>query len=407
MDRLHRHYLRWLLATVLVASALVAGIVLLVDPYGLYALVDRPGFNHVKPPLTRHQFEIKLARVERLRPALLIVGNSRVEAGLDPDGAQLADAQAFNLGLAGTGTPTAVGQLRHMVKTGSAPQRVIAGLDFVDALTERPVVNVAAVPLSVPTMGQEWRFDALFSFASLKDAVRTVAIQRDPEAAVASLRGFNPLQQYRQTARVEGYAAIFRQRSEENARKALTREHGGLDGPAVRAEVAALLDAAAAGNPGVAVDLVIYPYHAQLMALFEATHLMPRFDAWKAILVAEAQAARLRHPGARIVLHDFSGYGPFQCEPIPAQGGVTQWYWEGGHFKGALGEVMLARMLGQPTVVDDFGMVLTAPTLEENRRRIAAERADCVARQAPLFDDVARTVARLRGRAAAVSRTAP
>ncbi len=399
MDALHRHYLRWLVATIVAASVAVAGIVLLVDPYGLYALVDRPGFNHVKPPLARHQFEIKLARAARLQPALLIVGNSRVEAGFDPDGVQLAGTRAFNLGLAGTGTPTAVGQLRHLAAAGVAPRRVIAGLDFVDALTERPVADVAATRLSVPAVGDAWRLDALFSFASLKDALRTVAIQRDPDAAVASLRGFNPLQQYHQTARVEGYAAIFRQRSEENARKAVTREHGGLDAQAVRAEVAALVDAAAQARPDVAVDLVVYPYHAQLMALFETTQLMPRFDAWKAILVEEAQAARRRHPGARIVVHDFSGYGAWQCEPIPAAGGVTRWYWEGGHFKAALGELMLARMLGRPAGEDAFGMVLTAQTVAENRRRIAAERADCVARQGAMFDDVARTVQRMRRRA--------
>ena len=42
--------------------------VLLVDPYGLYGWYEKAGVNRVKPPLTRHQNEIKLARALRLQP---------------------------------------------------------------------------------------------------------------------------------------------------------------------------------------------------------------------------------------------------------------------------------------------------------------------------------------------------
>lgn len=401
MDAHHARFLRWLAGVMLATAALSALAVLLVDPYGLYGWYEKAGINRAKPPLMRHQNEIKLARALRLQPRLVIVGNSRVEAGLDPDGPALQGTNAVNLGLAGTGTATAVSQLRYLAAQGIGPRHVVAGVDFVDALTAAPVGQAGPVPpLRVALPGRAWQADALLSAASLKDALRTVALQHDPEGPTATLRGFNPLREYHRTARVEGYAAIFRQREQENERKLARFAQGGLDVVALRAELRGLTDAAALGNPAVALDLLIYPYHAQLLAAFERNGLWPRFEAWKTVLVEEVAAARRRHPRARIGLVDFSGYGERQCEPVPAPGSgmATRWYWEAGHFKAALGEVMLARLLarGREGAAEGmqgdagFGVPLEAANGMANRHRIAAERAACRARQPALFDGAAR-----------------
>lgn len=411
----HRNFLAWMLATMLGASIAVAGFVLLVDPYGLYGLLDLPGFNRVKPPVERYRDEIRLVRADRFASPIVITGNSRMEVGVDPDGPPLAGRNAFNLGLAGTGTVTAIGQLRHLAAGPVPPRRVIAGIDFVDALTLQPVHPAAPpppIPVSEPGWRDRlWRADTLYSFASLRDALLTVAIQRDPDAAVATLRGHNPLRQYHRTARMEGYAALFGQRAAENTRKLAAAANGGLNAAGVRAEVAALIDAAAGANPGVAIDLVIYPYHAQLLALFEQARLWPRFEAWKEILVSEAEAGRRRHGQARIAVHDFSGYGPIQCEPIPPAGSTagTRWYWEAGHFKPALGDVMVARVLGtaDDAVPAGFGMRLDRATLAANRQRIAGERAGCAARQAAVFDGVARDMVREQAREQALRAALP
>lgn len=398
----HRPYLRWMLGTIAAASAAVAGFVLLIDPYGLYALADLPGVNRVKPPVERYRNEIRLARADRFHPDIVVTGNSRMEVGIDPDGRQLAAHNAFNLGLAGTGMDVAIAQLRHVGTGARPPRHVVAGVEFVDALTDSPVhpAAAAAPPQEAPTgwRARLWQADALYSFASLKDALVTVAIQNRPYAAMATLRGHNPLLQYHETAATEGYAALFSQRAAENTRKLTAAADGGLHAATVRAQVAALIDAAAAARPDVAVDLVISPYHAQLLALFERARLWPRFEAWKEILVDEALAGRRRHPGARIEVIDFSGYGPIQCEAIPAPGSAarTRWYWEAGHFKPALGDVVMARVLGTGADAGSagFGVRLERETLAANRARIAAERADCAARHASLFEGVERDVDR-------------
>ena len=203
------------------------------------------------------------------------------------------------------------------------------------------------------------------------------------EAATLSPDGFNPLRDYGAHVRNDGYHKMFEQRARENAatlkRKsttALTQDDFTL--------LRTLLVQAAGSD--AAVKLVIYPYHAQWLAMLEAAGLWPLFEQWKAQLVREIAGVQASHPGASITLHDFSGFGPYNCERIPAaseRSAATRWYWEAGHFKKALGDVVLERLLSQ----------LSAAVGPASRCRLAGgqhaahrrERRDCLASQPELF----------------------
>ena len=388
-------YLRWLAGTVLCACTLVALLVLLVDPYGLYGhWFQRAGFNVVKPGLMRYPDEIKLARAPAYAPRVLILGNSRAEIGFDPDGPALAGAMAYNLAISGSGIEVAHNQLVYLLGTGQRPTLIVQGLDFLDFI-DAPgrTTRYAAPPVVHPVQRTFWRFDSLFSLTSLQDALHTVAIQRAPDAQTSTGRGFNPLFEYRAMARGEGYYALFQQRAQENARVYL-KKAAGRRSAADFQHLEAMLELAA--RTGIEVRLLVYPYHGQILALYEAAGLWPAFARWKRDLVASVDRVRQRYPRAQIQLFDFSGYGPAACERIPARGdlaSVTRWYWEAGHFKAALGERVLARMLQPQTGTGEFGFVLEADTLAENARRIARERIDCQHAYPALFTDSAALVA--------------
>ena len=73
---------------------------------------------------------------------------------------------------------------------------------------------------------------------------------------------------------------------------------------------------------------------------------------------------------------------------IPQEGDrktVPRWYWEGGHFKKQLGDLLLERLMVERPRQNAFGFALDGKTLTSNQVRIAAERAECVARQPALF----------------------
>lgn len=381
-----------ILALLLAAGAVLLGaFVFVVDPYGLYGVVRRDNFNAVKPGLSRYQNQIKQEHALRRQPRFIILGNSRAEIGFDPRASALSALGAgYNLAIPGTGLATSASQFAQLCQAGVRPRTVIVGMEFIDFLN--PAVAPVARPApaaAAPAHGHAfWRFDALFSLASVKDAVHTLRIQHDGEAATMSADGFNPLLDYGGHARRDGYHKMFAQRAQESAANLRRKSTRGLATEDFQLLRNFLLAMAATQAD---VKLVIYPYHAQMLAMFEVAGLWPLFEEWKAQLVQEIGAVRARYPDARISLTDFSGYGAYNCEPIPAaneRGTATRWYWEAGHFKKALGDIVLRRVMSpKDSAPDDgqFGMSLDGASLAQNRERIAQERGSCAAAQPALF----------------------
>jgi len=118
-----------------------------------------------------------------------------------------------------------------------------------------------------------------------------------------------------------------------------------------------------AGENGVDVQLVIYPYHLLLMLQIEAAGLWPLLEQWKADVAALSDEARRR--GVRVTLWDFSCPDRLTAEAVPGdreRKATMRWYWEAGHFKKELGDLVLARVFGQDDQYsgEGFGVQLTS-----------------------------------------------
>lgn len=393
-------------AAVVAAGAITsAAFVMIMDPYRLYSIIERTGINQVKPVPTRYQNEIKLHGAIQRKADTFILGNSRAEIGFNPEHPALGTS-AYNLALAGTRLTTARGQLEYLDTVGVAPARLVIGVEFLDFLIDpghaRPVR--AAKPKTAFD-DLTWKADALFSIDSLIDSLKTLRLQRASDPQSITARGFNPLLHYNKFAREGGYYPIFQQRAVEYAGRFVRAPRGLI----VRAsgsspDIDALRALIAYGIKGNAdVDLVIYPYHVQIMAMLEEAGLAGTFEEWKAILVREVATARAANPDARITLWDFSGYSTFQCEAVPAKGDKlthTKWYWEAGHFKQALGDIMLDRIVGRNSGHESqsFGFELNDGTVASNQVRVSAERAACFAAQPGLFQEAHALVTKARQR---------
>lgn len=407
-DRSYAGFIKWMAASLLAGVLLTVLFVVVVDPYRLFRLVDIAGFNVVKPRPDHYQSEIKLAGARALRPAIVLMGNSRVDVGIDPDSKQLGSAgrPAYNLAIPGTGVGTSREQFDGLLAAGAAPATMLLGVEFFDFLRDPDGIDAPDKPPPTGLTSHRWKVDTVFSLDALLDAVKTLRIQNDANAGTMTARGFNPLFDYLRIAREEGYYAIFLQRARENARSFSLAPHGIVrtrtDSSADWRDLGGLLDAAA--REKTEVHLIIYPYHAQLMAMLEQTGLWPVFEQWKLRLLREVARLNAAHPEARVVLWDFSGYGALQCESIPAKGDVangTRWYWESGHFKAALGERMLERLFGAPDTSSgaaEFGFPLNAANWNQNRVRIVRERQACLAAEPAMFRDATAMVADFQAR---------
>ena len=235
-------YLRlWVILTVILLLA-VASLNLIVDPYGIFRLVDTRGFNRVKPMAGTRGPMAKAIQVLRVRPQGLVLGNSRAEVGFDPEN-RVWPAQArpvYNLSLPGTGTSTTLRYLQHVLASGrSKPQMVVWGIDFMDFLVDarmpqrtraagpedgRLLANPDGAKNPVHTLQLVRDYtNATFSLEAFLDSIETIASQNNPFAANLTPLGFNPMHDYLKITAEEGYWAVFRQRDIENIKAYLRR----------------------------------------------------------------------------------------------------------------------------------------------------------------------------------------
>jgi hypothetical protein len=369
-------YLRlWAIATLLLAVA-IAGLAVGVDPWFVFGTPRIAGFNAVKPRAVAHSTLAKTYQLARVCGRTLLLGNSRVEVGLDPDSAAWPEPlrPVFNAAAAGAGPAFALATLRRALAACPPPRLVVVEVDFPDFLTapQAPRPDEPAAPRDglVTRLG-DWARAAL-SLDALSDSLATLLAQRDPAGPTLTPQGLNPLREYAREVAAHGYAPLFAEKLADYAAQLRAAPEPVLD--AAHSEplriLAALIRLAEAHR--IALVLFVPPYHASYLDLLHQSGRWETFLAFKralAALVPGAGAAPL-DPAAlagQTRLIDFSADYPTLHEPVPPRGDTTtpmRFYWESGHFKPALGEAIIARLFRG----GDFGTAIAGPATAESRR---------------------------------------
>lgn len=390
----------WLGLTALLLLV-VATFSFIVDPYGLFRVVDNSGFNGVKPAAGGQGAMAKAYQVLRLKPRGLILGNSRAEVGFNPvHPAWPASAQpVFNLALPGTDTETSLHYLQHILANPDAPKPevIIWGVDFMDFLVDpatpyhageepRGKSRLLTNPDGSSNHGR-WLYEtrdyarSTLTLTAFLDSVRTLASQKNPYAENLTPQGFNPMQDYLKIAADEGYWKIFRQKDKANTHDFLRRPDAifNADGRSSGALEDLRRILTLCRQKGIKLHLVIYPYHAHLQEIFRITGHWKTFEMWKREIVnIVAQEARSSESVA-FPLWDFSGFNELTTEAIPEKGDrktKMQFYWEAGHFKAELGDLVQDRVLGNANASLQFGVQLSPGNVEQQIELIRAQEAD-------------------------------
>jgi hypothetical protein len=403
-----RYLLYWLPLTGALLIA-VAAFNFVIDPYGLFGVTDRAGFNSIKPTVGAHGSMAKAYQVLRLQPHGLILGNSRMEVGFDPESPSWP-AQArpvFNLALPGTGTSTTVHYLQHVLANtdgnpAAKPNVVVWGIDFMDFLVDSNISRDTQKRAPIHKASENARLltnpdgsrnasrafqqakdyaVSTFTLEAFLDSVQTLANQRNPYSENLTPLGFNPMRDYLKIEADEGYWAVFRQRDLENIKAYLRRPMGIFDADGRSSP--ALDDLRQVMNLcrryGIALHLVIYPYHAHLLEIIRITGHWPAFEAWQRAIV-DIVGSQSRTPATTTVsLWDFSSFNEVSMEPIPDKGDrhtKMRWYWEAGHFKSELGNRIQARIFGRTGSIPGFGVLLGPATVEAQIATVRAQESD-------------------------------
>lgn len=405
-----KRYLALLLTVTALLIAAAAALNVAVDPYRLW----RDGAGTARPKAGPNSVVAKAWSVRRVAPGALILGNSRAEVGFDPrHAAWPATAQpVYNLALPGTGVRTSLDYLRHaLAAPGARVTTVVLGLDVMDYLVDAKPAPAAEVPdarllgAATPAAHELRRLrdygQATLTVGALLDSVATLAARGDAQAADLDAQGFNPMRDYVKAAADEGYRKLFDQKNRANTR-AWLRRPAALDYADGR-EGAPLADLrriiALCRERGVELRLAIYPYHAHLLEIVDATGHWDAFEQWKRRMAAIASEAG-------VLLWDFAGYDAWTGEDVPARGDrrtAMRWYWEAGHFKKELGDLVLARVLsdggaGGGAATDAFGARLAPADVEARIAAVRAQRDAWRAAHALDVGYIAALIAELRAR---------
>jgi hypothetical protein len=382
-------YLRWCAAAYFATLGLAGMLSVVVDPYGVFALVNRDGFNARKVRIAHSQFEIRSRNAERLHADAWILGNSRAEMGLDPQHPSFARAgvTAYNLAVPGeTGAMSL--KFAQALAQKQTPKHIILGVDFFDFLVDPNGVQAPIKPYQADKLQDYlWTLRTVFSARSTLDALRTIALQNDHFAGYLTGQGFNTMRDYVKEVQVSGAHAMFMQRAQESS-KVYAQKPKSLELALGKSSKSweALQATLAIAKPGITqVDVIIYPYHAQMRWLMAEHRLDSVFDTWRERVVRTVEAEQ-KSSGLAVQVWDFSGFTPVHCEPIPPAGDrktELNWYWEAGHFKKELGDRILNIISQNGDSDPPLGLPVTSTSLPgkvaldlQNEARCRAELAD-------------------------------
>jgi hypothetical protein len=374
--------------------AAIASLNLVVDPFGMYWLVDLEGFNAYKPAVDHRVRLVKAYDVRRLRPQGIILGTSRSHLGLRPahDGWDPTAKPVYNLAFDGATTKEMYQYLLHAHAMRPLRQ-VVLGLDTYHATlapaTTRPDFDPHLLDspgvLALPSLIRA-DLKVFTSLDALRASLATVRSQRDREPlwfapdgqrlgevffrrAGEHFEQLGPREYFKEIDRLEvGF-------KREGQLAANARGPGRTAQPATAASETSLdyIRRIVAFCRAQSVDLRIFiaPEHAHQLEITAAIGEWATLENAKRALVQLLAEDAARHPGAPpIPLWDFSGYSSVTTEALPEPGSRAEmgFYWDSSHFKDVVGDLVLDRLFGlshpRRPVPPDFGVRLTPATIE-------------------------------------------
>lgn len=367
----YRRYVRFfglLLAALAVATAAVN---VTVDPFNTFAVVSPDGlFPH------RDQ-KSRTSKAERLAAEpweLVIIGSSRAQMALDPKESAWGSSHNYNAALAGAGQHESNLVAEFALACGS-PSTLVMCVDMLGFAAARTAQSDFDASRFNPELD---RFDYVVGLAlggnSLEKSSRTLRTAAGlREANEYRTDGFRPPPEDDPPDR----RALF----ELTLRGFLVDRMTYVDYryDAARAEHLGRI-AAECRREGVELVLVILPVHALQLEMIRALGQWEAFEEVKRGLVAAAASANaLDGPeplGPPVALWDFTGHTGRVTEAVPAAGDTAgmEWFYESSHSTPALGREVIKRIRAHPDADPDFGVRLTAETLDAHLERLRRER---------------------------------
>ena len=296
-----------------------------------------------KPRIYQQAGIARTYAMARVKPKTLLLGNSRVEGGFDPESEAFPSAvrPVFNGGQAGTFLSAGVPLMQEAIALGEL-QTVIVGVDFQDFLISRPDApnnsgggNNRYFPRLIG--------DALKStltFDATLDSIITIANRGNQHATTMTPFGYNPHREYEVFVMRQGHRALFDETSSDFKARYEGVEPPSFSSPLEHSGFRDLMAIIAlAKQHQIRLIVFTHPYHGEWLDTLRSSGFWTSFVEWK-------RALRDLAATSSVSVYDFAVYNGFTTEPVPELHSTEPMrnYWEAGHYKSTLGDELIHLM---------------------------------------------------------------
>ncbi|MBA6381810.1 hypothetical protein H4J45_05340 [Colwellia sp. BRX10-6] len=330
----HYRYLRNLITISLALFIIFGTFNYFINPYNIFNIERFIGFNTVKPESSKRIRIFKKYQPVYANPNLLIVGNSRVEMGLDPMHGSFNDKLiVYNLGIPGIGVISQLQYTQNVIENSDIQELIIA-IDFADFLTTK---NYKFTPPSLNISPLSDKYGALWSLDSLKASIITI-FKQNQFAANRLKNGFNPANDYQPIIKFEGQGVLFKQKIKMlnnmfknkvwDEKSMLTHEKSHLS--ILQKYIRVWME------NGIKVNIFINPYHREYYTIMAENDLLDSFNSWRTLMKNVFSS--------KISYCDFTNLGHEKSDDKLTENEL-KYFWEPAHYKRELGDIMIPKIL--------------------------------------------------------------
>lgn len=330
-----RYILLFCLFSVLLLLS-VGAINIVVNPFLMFEKNIITASFDKKPEAATRVRTFKKYQAENQGYKVLIVGNSRVEMGINPNSQFFANQYVYNVGVPGLSVNAQIAYANNVMRTNSIAT-IFISVDFADFISRQAPQNN---PYEFISNDYEDYLSAILSLDALNASVLTV-FNQSQNAATITVQGFNPANDYIPILKNEGQTVVTQQKL-----SSLSKQFKGAKfyrNEMMAAQNSALITLETAlhdwRNSGKQVLIFINPYQDLYYEALADQELSLDFEIWRESMKALATKTTSN-------FFDFTELGKSHSN-LRNDEGELAYFWEPAHYKKELGEKMLKAMLSK------------------------------------------------------------
>jgi hypothetical protein len=376
-----KNYLRHLIGFWLFAMISIIVVNIVVDPFAIFNLWVKPGFNQEKPALTYNVRAFKLRQIAEQRPKHLILGSSRAQIGL-PD-FKHEDGELYYNAAVPQATISEIHDLLVYSHSKSPLKSIILTVDFFGFNANLPSLSqIKGESSQYEPFSFEDKVAGVIGWSGVKGSVRTLLHNVNAFQQKAKLNANPDLNKILNSAQ---------SRFEVSERHMLT-SHIYLPLPSKQftftnqdKSTFAIYQSILSKCVKEHIDckVIILPTHARHMALIEQLKLWNHFEEWKEKLVAVTDLV-----SPKIKLLDFTAFDGYSIEDVSLQETSNPLYhWiDSSHMSPTLGRIVLNKIVNHSEIA--FGHQLSIDNIQQHNKQLRDNKNKYKSTHPEIFSEI-------------------